>query len=823
MTKHPYGKWLDKVQNPSQYLGEEINAVIKDAGLISCRMALCFPDIYKIGMSNLGVKILYSIINSHKDLWAERVFAVEGDLEDILRENAEPLRSLESHSPLCEFDILGFSISTELCYTEILNMLELGAVPLLAKDRKDADPFVIAGGPSVYNPEPIADFFDFFVLGEGEDVLPEICKKVGECRKAGIRRAEIIRQISAIKGVYVPSFYDISYDGAKVKSITKKDENLPNPAKVYIEDINDSPYPLDMIIPYGQPVFDRLSVEIDRGCTGGCRFCQAGITYRPVRERNPKKVLEIVEKGLAATGFDDVSLASLSSGDVGNIEPLVKLLMDKTEKDKVSLSLPSMRSGTLTDELIAEISRVRQTGFTITGEAGSERLRAVINKKISDEEIIDTARKVLRGGWRNLKLYFMIGLPTETDEDVESIVSLVKKIDALIENGKRFRKINVGVSQFVPKPFTAFQWVPMDSVEELLRKKIILIKAFKKMKAASLKGHEVEMSFIEGVFARGDRRLGAVIQKAFKKGCRLDGWSDKFRYDFWLDAFEESGIEPSDYTVREREQGETFPWEHIDIGVSRKYLFREYSLSRQEEITNDCRTDKCLACGLHKKHKRLEELIEPLERMKAESDNSDGKDAFRYRFAFRKVGLARYLSHLEIKTAFGRAVRRAGLPVAYSQGKHPHPKFHFGPAVSVGISSLCEFIDVDLTQEIATVELLDTMRDKFEKGLEFYDVSFLERKYSSIQASTLKTVFSIGFGPEAIYTPEDIQKALEGQKGVLASVAEPSDGCVALLRIETETPGILSKIRKGLPYFIAGNGITIEKSKVDMGVESITT
>jgi len=820
MTEHPYERWLDRVGNPSQYMGGEVNAVIKDASAIDCRLALCFPDLYKIGMSNFGLKILYSVVNAGQNLWAERFFAPEPDMEEILREHGEPLRSLESHDPLSAFDIAGFSIATELCHTEILAMLDLGGIPLLRKQRKDSDPIVIGGGPSVYNPEPIADFFDLFVLGEAEEVLPAICRTVGDCRKNGVAREEIIGKLALLDGVYVPSFFEVSYDGHKVKEIKSLHPSLPAPKRVFISDLNASPYPFDMVMPYGRPVFDRLSVEVDRGCTGGCRFCQAGITYRPVRERKPSGVLNIIHTGLKETGYDEVSLASLSSGDYSCIEPLVSRLMDETESERVSLSLPSLRSGTLTEELISQVGRVRKTGFTITAEAGNERLRRVINKNISDDEIIQTAQRVLEGGWRNLKLYFMTGLPTETDEDVESIVRLVSRIRGLTAGGKRFRQINVGVSQFVPKPFTPFQWVAMDSPESLLEKKQKLIRAFKKMGPVSLKGHEVEASFIEGVFARGDRRLGEAVLKAYGKGCRLDNWSGHFRYDLWRESFEECGIDPLEYANRERGEDETLPWDHLDIGVSKKFLLKELNFSRQEIATEDCRGGSCNACGLNPKYKTIAIASElPTARPAQEAEKTE--KSWRYRIAFKKTGIARYLSHLELKTAFGRAARRAGLPVVFSLGMHPHPKFSFGPAVSVGIASLCEFIDVELAKEFDEREICDSLNRRLENGMEVTGAALLAPPYKSIQAATAATVYKLSYEkPSTEFPIEAVKAFLDGFEGIDTAYETKAGG--VCLRITTANPGILSKLRKGFPGYTLGGGIRLVKTDVIMG-ESVLT
>jgi radical SAM family uncharacterized protein/radical SAM-linked protein len=764
-------------------------------------------------MSNLGQKILYSAVNAHEKLWAERFYAPEHEFEEILRNEAEMLRSHESHDPLCRFDIVGFSIPTELCFTAILTIIELGGVPLLRDDRSDADPIVIGGGPSVYNPEPLTDFFDLFVLGEAEELLPEICLKVGAYKKENLGREEILTRLAKLEGVYVPSLFEITYDGAVVKEISAKVKGIPSPKRIFIDDLNDSPYPFEPVIPYGQPVFDRLSIEIDRGCTMGCRYCQAGITYRPVRERDPKEVVAIAEKGLKSTGFDNLSLASLSSGDYGPIGPVVKSLMDATQKEHIALSLPSLRSGTLTEELISEIARVRKTGFTITAEAGNERLRWVINKNVTNDEILETARIVLAGGWKLLKLYFMIGLPTETDEDVESILDLVKEISRLKENGKRFVGINVGVAQFVPKPHTPFQWFAMDSVEELLRKKTILYRGLNRIGPASLKGHDVEMSFLEGVFSRGDRRLGEVILKAYRKGCRLDGWNDYFKFDSWMESFSEAGIRPEDYANREREHDEILPWDHIDVGVTKKYLLRELAYADKGEVTLDCRHDKCQGCGLHKDMKILasiKEIDETKETVKVKANNE--AETFRYRIIFTKRGVSRYLSHLEMKTALTRGLRRSGLLLAHSLGFHPHPKIGFGPALSLGIESNCEIIDVQLKQHEQPEVIKERMRGRLEKGIEILEVAKLEPPFTSIQSEIKSVDYEIMVleSDEGIY--EQLYTVLTEMEGVmLANGSEKGR-----LKFNSKHLGILSRMKEVLPGFELGLGIKMIKTAVHL-------
>lgn len=799
MTSHPYEPFLDEAHNPSQYVGNEVRAVAKDPGSVRCRVALCFPELYRIGMSHLGLKILYSIVNNIDGLWAERFFAPEPDMEALLRREGQPLRSLESHDPLNAFDIVGFSVSTELCFTEILAMLQLGNVPLESAERTETDPLVIGGGASVFNPEPVAPFFDLFVMGDAEEVLPLLANRYAELKAQKTGRKETLRALADIEGVYVPSFFNVTYDGPRVAAITPAAEGLPKPRRAILKDLSQSPFPMDMVIPYGQPVFDRLTVEIDRGCTGGCRYCQAGMVYRPVRERRPEHVLAIIDTALKRTGYDDVSLASLSSGDYSNIEPLVTMLMDKTARENISVSLPSLRSGTLTAPLIRQIARVRKTGFTITAESGSERLRRVINKKITNEEIVETARKVLAGGWRQLKLYFMIGLPTETDDDVEGIVRLVREINGLREGSHKFQNINVGVAQFVPKAHTPFQWEPMQSMEENMRKKMMLIDAFRKIRSVQLKGHDVEMSWMEGIFARGDRRLAQVIRRAYEKGCRLDGWSEYFKLDAWREAFAECGVDPNEYALRRRGIDETLPWDHLDIGISKKYLRRELKDAMAEVVTTDCRFDRCLGCGLPANDNVIQSktAVPPASPvLPAEVE----APAFKYRLMFRKEGMARYLAHLEMLNGFSRALRRAALPVAHSGGFHPHFKMAFGTALPVGTVSLCEMVDIDFERPVEPDAIVQRLNAELERGIIIERAELRTAPYRSIQSATEKTLWTMTDTGSEEPPIDAVKAALDGIEG-LTVISFEREGEKASIRFESTLEGFWGKLRAAIPGF----------------------
>jgi radical SAM family uncharacterized protein/radical SAM-linked protein len=800
MIDHPYSELLDAVHNPSQYVGNEKHSVMKDAKTVDCRIALCFPELYGIGMSHLGLKILYSILNKDSRVWAERAFAPEPDMEALMRRDGVRLGSLESHDPLSDFDIVGFSVSTELCFTGILTMLDLGGIPLKSADRGPDHPLVIGGGAAVFNPEPIADFFDLFLLGDAEEALPTLAQKYTSLKKAGVSKETLLKELSQIVGVYVPSHFKVEYDGPRLKSVTAVSPDVKKPKRAILDDLGKSPFPFDMVVPFGQPVFDRLSVEIDRGCTGGCRFCQAGMTYRPVRERKAEEVLSIISRGVRETGFDDVTLASLSSGDNSSIERLVTMVMNATEKDHVSVSLPSLRSGTLTDGLIEQVARVRKTGFTITAEAGTQRLRNVINKKITDEEIIETARRVLAGGWRILKLYFMIGLPTETAEDIDGILELVRKISYLRENGGRFQTINVGVSQFVPKAHTPFQWSPMESMESLAEKKQFLFDGFRRMKGGvKMKGHDGEMSYLEGVFSRGDRRLAEVVLAAYRKGCRLDGWTEFFRSDLWMEAFKETGIDPDDFVLRTRDAAETLPWDYMDIGVTKKYLLREFKESEKGKVTGDCRNGECLGCGLPANDNVIQKPS-PVELSNHTPKTNEPTQIFRYRLNFRKESMARYLSHLDMMTAFSRALRRAGLPIAYTEGFHPHQRLSLGSALPVGVVSMAESLDVEFSMPMEPTKIAEALNKELEDGLVVFSADFMSPPYKSIQSSSASTVWEIVDTGDAEPSLEEVRAILEATDGVKTEEIKIS-GDVRILLAETRNEGILGKLRKQAPGF----------------------
>jgi len=603
MRKFDYRALLDKVQKPARYLGKEINAVHKDPDDVQLHIALAFPDLYEVGMSHLGLKILYALSNNIPGVYAERVFAPARDMEELLRAGGLPLFSLETWTPLHAFDLVGFTIQYELCYTAILNMLELGGIPLRSKERKDGNPFIVGGGPGAFNPEPLAPFFDFFVIGDGEEVLPELLKEYQRWKKSGDQqRISFLRRIASIPGIYVPSFYEPLEKDGKFAGIKPLLSGIPSKITKRTVDLEHSFYPEAFPVPYMKVVHDRAMLELFRGCTQGCRFCQAGIIYRPVRNRSIPRLRQLAGNIIARTGFEELSLTSLSSGDYPGIEELVDELKEELEGKDVQLSFPSLRAESSALKLADRVQRNRSGGVTFAPEAGTQRLRNVINKRISREEILGAAAEAISSGRNHVKLYFMIGLPTEKDEDILGIVKLVQDILAIYE--KRDKKnrgpfrITVSAATFVPKAHTPFQWEPQIPLKEIRRRQALLKREFRPLRKVDFTWHEAEMSFLEAVFARGDRKLAPVLEKAYRMGSRLDAWSDKFSFSLWKRAFEAEGLDPEYYTEFQPGYDDPLPWDHIDTKVSKEYLIKEHRRAIRGETTGDCRVEGCRGCGI---------------------------------------------------------------------------------------------------------------------------------------------------------------------------------------------------------------------------------
>ncbi len=588
------------VQKPGRYCGGEQGSVIKDKEKVDVRFAFCFPDTYEVGMSHLGMKILYSQFNERQDIWCERVFTPWNDFIDVMKENNIPLFALESRDPIKDFDFIGFTLQYEMSYTNVLAMLDLAGIPLRSKDRNELSPIVVAGGPCVCNAEPLAEFIDLFFLGEGEEVDLEVIDLYKECKKNGDSKEEFLKKASQIEGVYVPCLYDIEYDGQKIKSITSKDNAPATVKKRIIKDMDKAHYPKEFVVPYIEIVHDRAVQEIYRGCIRGCRFCQAGFIYRPVREKSAEVISRQAKDLCDSTGYDEISLSSLSTSDYTRLEPLLEKLLEWTDKDKVSLSLPSLRIDNFSPELLDKINHIRKSGLTFAPEAGTQRLRDVINKNITEEEILDTCRIAFAGGHTSVKLYFMIGLPTETDEDIKGIADLAQKIVDIyysLPQRPKGKSVDVGVSvsTFVPKAFTPFQFEPQITREEILRRQELLRSSIT-TKKVSLSWHDSATSFLEGVFARGDRRLSDVIETAYKMGCMFDGWSECFDLVKWLEAFEKCNVKPEDYSCRNFAYDEILPWEHLDYAVTKRFFIEQNKLAKEEKTTPNCRIS-CAGCG----------------------------------------------------------------------------------------------------------------------------------------------------------------------------------------------------------------------------------
>lgn len=603
--KEKIEKHLLEVQKPSRYIGGEVGSIVKDKSEVDVRFAFCFPDTYDIGMSHIGMKILYSLKNSRENFWCERCFAPDEDFERIMRENGIPLYALESLDPVKDFDFIGFTMQYELSYTNVLNMLDLAGIPIFAKDRTDElTQIVIAGGPCVCNPEPLADFFDLFILGEGEEVNLELMDMYNEMKKHGASRMEFLRKAAQIEGVYVPRFYEFGYkEDGSISGMTVF-ENAPETVKKrIIRDFDGVFYPENFVVPFTEIVHDRVSVEVLRGCIRGCRFCQAGFIYRPFREKTPETIYNETKCLCENTGYDEVSLASLSTSDHSEIDEMLTRLIDYTAGERINLSLPSLRVDNFSESLLEKIKKVRKSGLTFAAEGGTQRLRDVINKNVTEEEIMNTCRIAFEGGYSSVKLYFMMGLPTETDEDIVGIAELAQRILDLfysIENRPKGRQpqISVSCATFVPKPFTPFQFEPQDTRREIERKQKLLLDSVKSKKIR-VSYHDSDVSLLEAVLAKGDRRICNVIYTAWKMGCKFDSWSEHFKFDVWLEAFEKCGIDPAFYANRRLDFDEILPWDHLDYLVSKEFFIRENKTAHKSVTTPNCR-QRCSGCGVNK-------------------------------------------------------------------------------------------------------------------------------------------------------------------------------------------------------------------------------
>jgi radical SAM-linked protein len=724
-----YEDLLPLVTKPARYIDNEVNAVRKDLAAVRTKVCLLFPDTYEVGMSHIGLRVLYAVLNSREDTACERAFSPWTDYEELLRASGRPLTSLESGLALAAFDIVGVTLQYELSATNVLVALDLAGIPRRTRDRTDGHPLVVAGGPCSVNPQPLSEFIDVFFIGEAEEAVHELVEAV----QRHASRRERLKALARLDGFFVPSLGG---------SIVRR-RRLP--------DLESAPCPDRPLLPLMKPVHDRVAVEVARGCIRGCRFCQAGIIYRPYRERSPRAVKELLGRSLACTGYEELSLASLSAGDYSSIQPLVIELLEAHRDGRVSVSLPSLRVGTLTPEMIRAIAGTRKTGFTLAPEAGTERLRRVINKPVSDLDLMDAAETIFTNGWSVLKLYFMIGLPTETDSDLDGIIRLCHDLHALGRRAaKRHVQINVSVSTFVPKPHTPFQWFGQLPLAEVRRRQAYL-EAGLRRRGIALKPHNPEMSLLEGAFARGDAAIGRVIEAAVDSGCRMDGWSECFDFGKWAAAFRACGLDPQEYASRAYALDAELPWDQVRSGVTKEFLQKEYRRALAAEVTENCRVE-CTHCGMGCRDGGTPSLgVPPVPAAAAPAPAPPSgrppagpEMTTRIRMQFSRTGRIRFLSHLDFMTLFHRSVARARIPVSYTQGFNPHPKIAFGPALSVGMESDSEFLDIETDPFIDLLQAVKDLNSALPEGVRVLEAAAIPKKTPSLSGSISRYCYDVG-------------------------------------------------------------------------------
>ncbi|MBX2801144.1 MAG: TIGR03960 family B12-binding radical SAM protein [Myxococcales bacterium] len=738
LTRILHDDVLPLVDKPSRYLGNEVNAVHKPAEDVDVRMALAFPDLYDLGLGNLGIHILYAAVNALPWACCERIYAPAHDMEEQLRNRGLPLFTLESKSPAAEMDLIGFTLQSELTYTNILNLLDLAGLSLRTCDRREDDPLTCAGGPAVFNPEPLAPFIDFFVIGDGEDAILEIAQLLK--RTAGSSRADKLAALAELEGVYVPALYPMETmpDGRVLPPL-----DGPKIRKRITKDLNGATFPVDYIVPYTQQVHDRISLEVLRGCTQGCRFCQAGMTTRPVRERDLENVDDLLQRTLDTTGYEEVSLVSLSTCDYSRVRQLVENTVERARPQRVSVSLPSLRLDSFSVELADMVAETRRTGLTVAPEAASPRLRAVINKWIPDEELLEMTLGAYQRGWDHVKMYFMIGLPTERDDDVLAIADLAKRA---VKRGREIHgraKANLGVSTFVPKPFTPFQWAAQIGLSETERRQDVLQEALGRDSRIKFGRHDPQETFLEGLVSRSDRRAGDLIEAAFRQGARFDAWREHLDFAAWERAIDEIGFDVAD-ALRERDLEERLPWDHIDILVDKEWFVEDWKRALVLQHAPDCRHSKCHKCGVidHERPLCASMLRRSIKGRTPESEwerktsepHVEPPPVQRLWLKVSRTGTGRYLAHLEAMNAWLRALRRAKVPLSYSQGFHPHPKLAFSSAMPLNSQSLGEYMDITLVKRVEPERLFAELAGVLPEGFGVHGVGEVPLKAPSLMS-----------------------------------------------------------------------------------------
>ncbi|MEN6560621.1 MAG: TIGR03960 family B12-binding radical SAM protein [Acidobacteriota bacterium] len=776
----PLGGVLARVEKPGRYVGGEWNEIRKNPARVRTKIVLAFPDVYEIGMSYLGQKILYARLNKDRDVLAERVFAPWPDLERELRGAGLPLASLENGLPLRDFDIVGFSLLYELNYSNVLTILDLGGIPLTAAERGEGDPLVIAGGPAAFNPEPVADLFDLIFIGDGEEGFPEIVGAAADMKRRNLPRRERLRELARIAGAYVPSLYRAEAAEGSRLAVPRPGAGAPAAVRKRLaRDFARSPFPEKIVVPGLRVVFDRVAIEAARGCPQSCRFCQASTLYFPHRPKDPGVICRTALASLRQTGYEDLSLSALSVGDHPQLEAVVGALMDDLAREKISLSLSSLRPGRLSRELVANILKVRKTGFTLVPEAGTERLRAVINKKLDAAEIRDALTFAFEGGWQLVKLYFMVGLPTETDEDVAGIVDLVRDV---LDLGRSILgstpRVHVSVSSFIPKPHTPFQWLGMEDEARLAAKQDLVRRELRRFRTVEVKTHPLNTSVLEAVFSRGDRRLGPVLVDAWRRGARFDGWDDKLDLRAWQDAFAAAGIDPRDYLLPLPREA-VLPWDHIDTRIRKSRLAAELEAALRAERTPDCLERSCGECrGCDERAWKAPSRparIRPVPPAAGPAGEPAGT-TLRYRAFYAKRGKARFLSHIDLIHIIQRSFRRAGLEVRKTQGFHPKMDFSYGPALPLGMEALKEVLEFRTERRLDPADFLARINRSVPPGLRFSGLEEVAAGAPSLHKATERLVYSLdrageGLGPRR--SAREIRQALSRLAGAPGGAPAP--------------------------------------------------